>query len=125
MMISLHNLILSQMSFTDMMPAIIAILVLFYVMFVIPERRKQKNRESDHKTRMENLKKNDRVETIGGLRGVVVNVKREENEVVIRVDEATNAKVRFNLASIARVEGDAKEEAEKNKSENNRTKAKT
>ena len=52
------------------------------------------------------VKKNDRVLTTGGIYGVVTNVHREANEVTIKVDEATNTKLRMTLGSIAQVLGD-------------------
>ena len=52
------------------------------------------------------VKKNDRVITAGGIYGVVTNVHREADEVTIKVDEATNTKLRLTLSSIARVLGD-------------------
>ena len=51
------------------------------------------------------LKKNDRVVTVGGIYGWVTNVHREADEVTIRVDEATNTKLRITLGSVARVLG--------------------
>ena len=41
--------------------------------------------------------------TIGGIYGTVTNVQRESDEVTLKVDEATNAKLRVTLNSIARV----------------------
>jgi len=52
------------------------------------------------------VKKNDRVVTIGGIYGVVTNVQREQDEVTIKVDEATNTKLRVTLGSIARIIGE-------------------
>jgi len=54
------------------------------------------------------LKKNDRIVTIGGILGTVMNVQKDE--VTIRVDESTNTKLRMQRNAIARVippEGDA------------------
>jgi preprotein translocase subunit YajC len=52
---------------------------------------------------LSNLKKNDRVVTVGGIYGVVSNVHREADEVTLKVDESTNTKLRVTMASIARV----------------------
>ena len=49
------------------------------------------------------MKKNDRVVTIGGIYGVVMNVHREADEVTLKVDETTNTKLRVTLSSIARI----------------------
>ena len=51
----------------------------------------------------QNLKKNDRVVTIGGIYGTVVNVQKDLDEVTIKVDENTNTKLRMQRAAIARV----------------------
>jgi preprotein translocase subunit YajC len=84
------------------MPLFLAIFVLFYFLLVRPQRREQSRRQA----LLSAIKKNDRVVTIGGVYGVVMNVQREADEVTIKVDEATNTKLRVTLSSIARVLGD-------------------
>lgn len=81
---------------------IIAICVLFYFLLIRPQRREQSRRQ----TMLEAVKKNDRVLTAGGIYGVVTNIHREADEVTIKVDEATNTKLRLTLSSITRVLGD-------------------
>lgn len=80
----------------------VAIFVLFYFLLIRPQRREQSRRQS----MLSAIKKNDRVVTIGGVYGVVANVNPEGDEVTIKVDEATNTKLRMTLGSIARVLGD-------------------
>jgi preprotein translocase subunit YajC len=75
--------------------------LLFYFMILRPQRKQQ----AQHKEMLSNVKKNDRVVTIGGIYGVVMNVHREADEVTIKVDEATNTKLRVTISSIARVIG--------------------
>jgi preprotein translocase subunit YajC len=82
-----------------MLPAFILIGILFWVMLMRPQRKEQAQR----KQMLAELKKNDHVLTIGGIYGVVVNVRPEADEVTLKVDEATSAKLRVTLASIARV----------------------
>ena len=82
-----------------MLPALAAIVILFYFMLIRPERRRQ----NQQKLLIENLKKNDRVVTVGGIYGVVTNVQRESDAVTIKVDEETNAKLRVSMAAIQRV----------------------
>ena len=81
---------------------ILPIAVLYYFLVLRPQRQNDKSR----KGLLEGLKKNDRVLTIGGIYGVVVNVQRDEDEVVLKADENTNTKLRVTFASIARVLGD-------------------
>jgi len=88
----------------------VAIGFLFYFMLIRPERQKQ----ASHQRLLANLKKNDRVVTIGGIRGIVSNVNKEIDEVVVNVDESTGTKIRVSLQSISRVENrESKENATK------------
>lgn len=77
----------------------VAIGFLFYFMLIRPQQREQTKRRS----MLEALKKNDRVVTIGGIYGLVTNVHREGDEVTLKVDEATNTKIRVATSAIARV----------------------
>lgn len=66
------------------------------VMYSGSRREKQKRREM-----LAGIKKNDRVMTIGGMIGTVVQVKDEE--VVLKIDESTNAKASFVRGAIQKV----------------------
>jgi preprotein translocase subunit YajC len=87
----------------------LAIGLLFYWMLIRPQRKEQSKRQD----MLSNVKKNDRIVTIGGVYGVVMNVHREADEVTVKVDESTNTKLRMTLSSIARVLGDEPSEEEK------------
>ncbi|MGD8453497.1 MAG: preprotein translocase subunit YajC [Phycisphaerae bacterium] len=63
-------------------------------------RSKSKERKT-YEDMLSNLKRNDRVQTIGGILGTVVEVR--DNEVVLKVDESSNVKMRFNRAAIKEV----------------------
>ena len=76
---------------------------MFYFMLIRPERQKQ-NR---HRQMLENLKKNDRVVTAGGIKGVVSSVNRDQQEATLTVDESTGTKIRVNISSIAGGEEDS------------------
>lgn len=78
--------------------------VMFYFLLIRPERKKRK----DLTNLLDSLKKNDRIITIGGIHGVVVNVAKDSDEVTIRVDEGTNTKLRVSRSAISRVVGDEK-----------------
>ena len=71
----------------------IGIFVIFYFLILRPQKKKEK----ETKSMREDLKKNDKVYTIGGIRGVVANVK--ESTVVIKVDDS--AKIEFSKNAIA------------------------
>lgn len=73
--------------------------VLFYLMLLRPERRKRA--ELDKMLR--SLKKNDRVITVGGIFGTVVQASQDSDEVTLRVDESNNTRIRVLRSSISRV----------------------
>ena len=49
---------------------------------------------------IQSLDKNDRVRTIGGIIGTVIDVK--DDEVVLKVDESNNTKIRVSASSIGK-----------------------
>ena len=76
--------------------------IIYFVMI-----RPQRVREKQRKALIDNLKKNDKVVTIGGIHGVVVSCK--DDEVTLKIDEALNVKIRVSSA-IAHYEGAPEEE---------------
>jgi preprotein translocase subunit YajC len=76
---------------------------MFYFMLIRPERQKQ----SRQRQKLETLKKNDRVVTAGGIKGVISSVNRDQQEVTLTIDESTGTKIRINIASIAGGEEDS------------------
>ena len=89
---------LSSLLTNPFMP-LIFIGVLFYLLMIRPERRKR----DEHSRMLEALKPKDRIVTIGGILGTVVNVQKDSEEVTVRIDENTNTKIRVNRSAIARV----------------------
>ena len=83
------------------------IIVIFYFLIIRPQRKKQK----DSQSMLSNLRKGDRVSTIGGMRGTVQAVK--ENTVVLKVDD--NTKIEFNKNAISAVLERREEEVEESK----------
>ena len=88
------------------------IMAMFYFMLIRPNQK----RDQERRSMLSTLKKNDHVVTVGGIKGIVANVKIDENEVVLKIDEATGAKVRVVLSSIASVTA-ADEDAASDKKE--------
>jgi preprotein translocase subunit YajC len=76
----------------------IFLIVIFAVMFLMlrEPRRKQKQ----HEKMVRALKKNDKVRTIGGIIGTVVDIK--EDEIVLKVDESNNTKIRIIPSAIGK-----------------------
>lgn len=85
--------------------------VLFYFMMIRPESRKR----NEMRKMLGDLKKNDRIVTIGGIYGTVVTSSQDSDEVTIRVDENSNARLRILRSAIARVISDDSSAAKKEK----------
>ena len=51
--------------------------------------------------RINQLKRGDRIQTIGGILGTVVESR--EDEVIVKVDESSNTKIHFTRSAIHRV----------------------
>ena len=83
------------------------IIVVFYFLVIRPQNKKQR----DAKKMLENIRKGDRVVTIGGMHGYVDSVK--DDAVVLKVDD--NVKIRFSKSAVSQVlerrndSGDSKE----------------
>jgi preprotein translocase subunit YajC len=69
---------------------LIFIFLIFYFLIIKP----QKIKEKEHQLMLNSLEKNDEVITVGGIHGVVVNVK--EKTVVLRVDDNVKIEVEKN-----------------------------
>ena len=93
---------------TSLVPFLL-ILPVLYLLMIRPMRKQEQQRQS----LISQLKKNDRVVTIGGIYGIVANVQIEADRVTLKIDEATNTKIDVTFSSIARViaaEPEAKKE---------------
>jgi len=78
-------------------------IVLMWVMIFLPQRRERKK----HAAMLSQLKKGDRVQTIGGVLGTVVEVR--DREIILKVDEANNTRMRFTRAAVQGILEEAKE----------------
>ena len=73
------------------------VLVMYFFIFRGP-RKRQEQQAQKMKT---SLQRNVRVRTIGGIIGTVVDVR--EDEVVIKIDETNNTKMRVTMGAIGKV----------------------
>jgi preprotein translocase subunit YajC len=77
-----------------LLPALLAAMVLMFIF----STRKQKKQQAERKAMIDALKKGDKVQTIGGIRGTVVETR--EDEIVVKVDENSNTKMRFARSAV-------------------------
>ena len=71
------------------------IILVFYFLIIRPQNKKQKETQA----MLSSIKKNDRVVTIGGIRGTVHAVR--DDAIVLKVDD--EVKIEFNKSAIASV----------------------
>ncbi len=70
----------------SLLPLIIIMVFMYLLLFRGPRKQQQQQRQM-----VQTLKKNDRVRTIGGIIGTVVEVRGDE--VHLKIDEANNTKI--------------------------------
>ena len=80
-----------------LLPGLMLFMVVFYFMLF----RGRKKERQKYESLIASLKKNDRIQTIGGIYGTVVDVK--DAEIVLKVDETNNVKIRVNRSAIKEV----------------------
>ena len=73
------------------------ILVMFYVLLILPQRKEQSTR----KRMLDSLKKNDKVITIGGAIGVVADISADGDRVTLKFGD--NTRIPFLRSSIQRI----------------------
>jgi preprotein translocase subunit YajC len=71
-------------------------LILFYLLIFRGPRKKQQ----EHKKMVQSLQKNDKVRTIGGIIGTVVDIK--DDEITLKVDESNNTKIKIASSAIGK-----------------------
>ena len=69
--------------------------VMYFLLFRGPRKKQQQ-----HKQMVQTLQRNDKVRTIGGIIGTVVDIK--DDEVTLKVDESNNTKIKIASSAIGR-----------------------
>lgn len=77
-------------------------LPLIFLMMLLTQKSQPKEQQRQKKF-LEELKKNDRVVTAGGILGTVVNIAGDSEFVTIKIDENNNTKLQILKQSIVRV----------------------
>ena len=96
----------------------IPLLLMFVVMYFLmlrPQRKQQKEREQ----MLSALKKNDHVVTTAGIYGIVKQVRPEDNDLVLCIDEDKDVRIRISknaVAGLVKASGAAEAKAETPKS---------
>ena len=81
------------------MPVMIGMMVLFYLVVILPQSRRQKR---DQQQLMNSIKPGTKIITTSGIVGIIVKAKDGEDELVVKSEDA---KFRILRSSISRVLG--------------------
>jgi preprotein translocase subunit YajC len=84
---------------SSFLPLIVMVGLMFLLIF-----RSNKSKDKQRTKMLESLKRGDRIQTIGGILGTVVELRENGNEIVVKVDENSNTKIRFSRSAIHRVQ---------------------
>lgn len=79
------------------------VVIMYLLLFRGPKKKQQ-----EHQKMVAALAKNDRVRTIGGIFGTVLDVR--DDEIILKIDESTNTKMRISPSAVATVLRDTKNE---------------
>jgi len=78
---------------------ILVLVLMFAVMYLLLFRAPRK-KQQEHKQMLQSLQKNDKVRTIGGIIGTIVDIK--DDEITLKVDENTNTKIKVIASAIGK-----------------------
>jgi preprotein translocase subunit YajC len=70
-------------------------LLMYMILFRGPRKKQQKQKQM-----IQALTKNDKIQTIGGIIGTVVDIK--DNEITLKVDESNNTKIKILRSAIGK-----------------------
>ncbi|MHC4322778.1 MAG: preprotein translocase subunit YajC [Planctomycetota bacterium] len=73
--------------------------LMFVLMYMILFRGPRK-KQQQHKQMVQSLTKNDKIQTIGGIIGTVVDIR--EDEITLKIDESNNTKIKILRSAIGR-----------------------
>ncbi len=77
------------------LPIIVIVVIMYLLMFRGPRKKQQ-----EHSQMVKSLQKNDKVRTIGGIIGTVVDVK--DDEITLKIDESSNTKIKVIPSAISK-----------------------
>jgi preprotein translocase subunit YajC len=77
--------------------------VMIFFMYIMLIQRPQKREQEKRLSMLAAMKKNDHVLLSSGIYGVITNVREDADEVTVRVDETSGAKLRVTRAAVAKI----------------------
>ena len=85
----------NQSNSSSMLILGVMMVVMVFILFRTPQKQKQQQKKLE-----QSLEKNDRVLTIGGIYGTIIDIK--DDEVTLKVDESNNTKIKVVRKAVSR-----------------------
>lgn len=79
----------------QLLPFILIFVVMYMFLFRGPKKKQQQ-----HQQMVQSLRRNDKVRTIGGIIGTVIDIK--DDEITLKVDESNNTKIKVTPSAISK-----------------------
>ncbi len=80
----------------QMAPFFAVLIIIYFFMLRGPKKKQQ-----EHQKMVQSLRKNDRVRTIGGILGTVIDIRGDD--ITLKIDESNNTKIHVIPGAIASV----------------------
>jgi len=77
------------------LPFILIFVVMYIFLFRGPKKKQQQ-----HQQMVQSLRRNDKVRTIGGILGTVIDIK--DDEITLKIDESNNTKIKVSPSAISK-----------------------
>lgn len=88
-------------------PINIVLIVLMFVFIYFAMFRGPKKKQQEHAKMVNALKKNDKVCTIGGIYGTIIEIR--DKEIVLKIDESNNTKIKVTHWAVRNVAAEERE----------------
>lgn len=118
-----NSLLLSEAAQTAIMWAIIGVFVVIIIVFYVMSSRKRKKQEQEAKDLIDAVKPGNKVKTIGGICGIVVEVDAEENTFVLETGTELSGKsyIKFDRQAIYQTDAQVEKAAPAQDTESTKT----
>lgn len=83
------------------MGIILPLMLVFFVFMIFTSIMGQRKEKKKRQALLSSLSKHDKIQTVGGMIGTIAEIR--DDEVVIKVDDQNNVKIRFNRSAIQTV----------------------
>ncbi|MEE8141897.1 MAG: preprotein translocase subunit YajC [Planctomycetota bacterium] len=86
----------------QLLPMFLLLYLVVYFMLIRPQKKERQR----HAELLEAIQKNDQVRTTAGIFGKVVSVDKDKDQVVLKIDDSNNVRMRVLRSSVVAILSD-------------------